>query len=350
MGEIDFSRFEAVTFDCYGTLIDWEQGILNALQPVLAPHGIDAGEDELLERYARHEAELEAGTYLPYRDVLAGSLRGLCAELGVSPSDEDARGFALAIGDWPAFHDTAPALRLLHERFRLGVITNCDRDLFALSNRRLGVTFDWIVTAEDARAYKPSHAPFELAFETIDVPRDRILHAAQSLFHDHVPAGQLGLTSVWVDRRHDRDRARRHARGSGDPGPDGSGPADARRRRARLVRRLTTFDRKPLRHRPRSGPPRSGAWRHLNSRPRSGRPYPSSAATTTDNRFRVKHSARPHYEPHPGSRPPLPRDSITISIRRPDESTCSRASSRAPAALPAAIASRIARCWRSFFA
>ena len=203
-GEIDFSRFEAVTFDCYGTLIDWEQGILNALQPVLAPHGSEAGEDELLESYARHEAALEAGPYMPYRNVLAGSLRGLCAELGFSASDDDAHGFAQAVGDWPAFHDSAPALRRLHERFRLGVITNCDRDLFALSNRRLGVTFDWVVTAEDARAYKPSQIPFDLAFKTINVPRERILHVAQSLFHDHVPAKQLGLTTVWVDRRHGR--------------------------------------------------------------------------------------------------------------------------------------------------
>jgi 2-haloacid dehalogenase len=92
----------------------------------------------------------------------------------------------------------------LHERFQLGVITNCDRDLFAASNLRLGVTFDWVVTAEDAQAYKPSHRPFELAFETIDVPRERILHAAQSLFHDHVPAKELGLTTVWVDRRRGR--------------------------------------------------------------------------------------------------------------------------------------------------
>lgn len=204
MGEIAFSRVEAITFDCYGTLIDWEQGILNALQPVLAPQGIDVREDELLERYARHEAALEAGPYLPYRDVLAGSLHRLCSELGFSPSDDEARDFAQAIGDWPAFHDTAPALRRLQTRFKLGVITNCDRDLFALSNRRLGVTFDLVVTAEDARAYKPSHAPFELAFATIDVPRDRILHAAQSLFHDHIPGKQLGLTTAWVDRRHDR--------------------------------------------------------------------------------------------------------------------------------------------------
>jgi 2-haloacid dehalogenase len=204
MEAIDFSRFDAITFDCYGTLIDWERGILNALQPVLAPNGIDATEDALLECYARHEAALEAGDYLPYRGVLDASLRGLCQELGFEASDEDARGFADEIGAWPAFHDTAPALRRLREQFRLGVITNCDRDLFALSNRRLGVTFDWIVTAEDARAYKPSRAPFELAFETIDVPRERILHAAQSLFHDHVPGKELGLTTAWVDRRHDR--------------------------------------------------------------------------------------------------------------------------------------------------
>ena len=204
MGEIDFTRFDALTFDCYGTLIDWEQGILSALQPVLAPHGIDASEDELLELYARHEAALEAGHYLLYRDVLAGSLRGLCEDLGFSVSVSHADDFSHTVGAWPAFHDTAVALRRLSDRFKLGVITNCDRDLFALSNRRLGVTFDWIITAEDARSYKPSLTPFEVAFATIDVPRDRILHVAQSLYHDHVPAKQLGLTTVWVDRRHDR--------------------------------------------------------------------------------------------------------------------------------------------------
>ena len=202
---LDFDRFDAITFDCYGTLIDWEEGILNALQPVLAPRGVETAPDELLERYARHEAGLEAGGYLPYREILARALRGLCDELGVAPSEAEGDAFAQAIADWPAFPDTAAALRRLHTRFRLGVITNCDRDLFALSNRRLGNTFDWVVTAEDARAYKPGLRPFELAFETIDVPRERILHAAQSLFHDHVPAGQLGLASVWVDRRHDRE-------------------------------------------------------------------------------------------------------------------------------------------------
>jgi 2-haloacid dehalogenase len=205
MSDFDFDRFDALTFDCYGTLIDWERGILNALQPVLAPRGVDVGEEELLELYARHEAELEAGTYLPYRDVVAGSLRRLAADLDHDVSDEEAAAFAAAVGDWPAFPDTASSLRHLQDRFRLGVITNCDRDLFARSNLRLGVTLDWVVTAEDAGAYKPSRAPFELAFAKLDVPRERILHVAQSLFHDHVPAKELGLTTVWVDRRHDRE-------------------------------------------------------------------------------------------------------------------------------------------------
>ena len=173
---------------------------------MLAPRGVELGEDELLELYARHEAELEAGPYLHLprgaRRVAPRRLRPASAS---SVSDEETAAFAAAVGDWPAFPDTAAALRHLHERFRLGVITNCDRDLFARSNRRLGVTFDWVVTAEDAGAYKPSLAPFELAFATLDVPRERILHVAQSLFHDHVPAKELGLTTVWVDRRHDRE-------------------------------------------------------------------------------------------------------------------------------------------------
>jgi 2-haloacid dehalogenase len=119
------------------------------------------------------------------------------------------------VRDWPAFPDSADALRRLQERLRLGVITNCDTDLFAASNERLGVVFDWVVTAELARSYKPSPKGFELAFETMGIPRQRILHVAQSLFHDHVPAKRLGLTTVWIDRRRDR------------PGTGATPPADA---------------------------------------------------------------------------------------------------------------------------
>jgi 2-haloacid dehalogenase len=204
MSEIDFSGFDALTFDCYGTLIDWERGILNALQPVLAPQAIEAEEDELLERYAKHEAALEVGEYVSYREILARSLRGLCADFGFTPSEQEVAEFSESVGVWPAFPDSAAALRRLAERFKLGVITNCDDDLFARSNKRLGVGFDWIVSAQTARSYKPSLNNFEVAFDTIEVSRERILHVAQSLYHDHVPAKQLGLSTVWVNRRHDR--------------------------------------------------------------------------------------------------------------------------------------------------
>jgi len=201
---IDFDHFEVLTFDCYGTLIDWEAGILAGLRRVLEPRGVAADDDDLLERYARHEAAIEAGDYLRYREVLAHALGGVCAELGVEPAEEETAAFDGSVGDWPAFPDSSAALARLAGRYRLAVITNCDDDLFAASNRRLGVTFDWVITAQQVGSYKPALRNFELAFERIGVPRERILHVAQSLFHDHVPARRLGMTTVWVDRRHDR--------------------------------------------------------------------------------------------------------------------------------------------------
>ena len=215
MADFDFGRFEALTFDCYGTLIDWEAGIGRGLTAVTAAHRVDAGVDDLLERYARHEAPLEAGPYRRYREILGLGMRGACAELGMETSAEEEAAFGDSVGEWPAFSDSAAALARLAERFSLGVITNCDDDLFAASNRRLGVTFDWIVTAQQAGSYKPSHRNFEMAFERIGLPRDRILHVAQSLFHDHVPAKEFELATVWIDRRHDR------------PGFGATPPADA---------------------------------------------------------------------------------------------------------------------------
>jgi 2-haloacid dehalogenase len=197
---LDFDAFDALTFDCYGTLIDWETGIADGLRRA----GFGADDEVLLETFARHEAPLEAGPYLTYREVLAGAARGAAEDLGVAVTDEAVEAFAGSVGDWPAFPDSAEALAALKERFRLGVITNCDDDLFALSNRRLGVEFDWVVTAQQAGGYKPRPENFLFAFERIDVPRERILHVAQSLFHDHVPAKALGMTTVWIDRRQGR--------------------------------------------------------------------------------------------------------------------------------------------------
>jgi 2-haloacid dehalogenase len=207
MGQIDFARFEVLTFDCYGTLIDWETGIATGLRTALGDDASDVHDEDLLTRFAAHEAAAEAGPYLRYRDVLARAARGVAKDLGATLADDRAAAFGDSVGDWPAFPDSADALRQLQGRFRLGVITNCDDDLFGRSNKRLRVTFDWIVTAQQVGSYKPNPRNFEFAFERIGVPRDRILHVAQSLFHDHVPAKRLGLTTAWINRRHARPGA-----------------------------------------------------------------------------------------------------------------------------------------------
>ena len=204
MATLDFDGVDALTFDCYGTLIDWEAGLWAALESILAAHGISASSDEVLERYALHEAAAEAGPYRRYRAVLAAGLGGVAEKLGFTPDPDEVATFSGSVVDWPAFADSAAALERLHRRFRLGVITNCDDDLFAASARRLGTDFDWVVTAEQAGSYKPNEANFHLAFERIGLPRERIVHVAQSLYHDHVPAKRLGLTTVWINRRHDR--------------------------------------------------------------------------------------------------------------------------------------------------
>ena len=134
VGDIDFGAFDALTFDCYGTLIDWETGILSALRPVLERHGASRDDDTLLELFAHHEAALEAGPYLSYKAVLAGALRGIGTDLDFEPTEQEQEAFGVSVKDWPAFADSAAALAQLKQRFKLGVITNCDDDLFAASN------------------------------------------------------------------------------------------------------------------------------------------------------------------------------------------------------------------------
>jgi 2-haloacid dehalogenase len=212
---IDFTDVDALTFDCYGTLIDWEAGLTAAFRSVLDAHGITHNAEDVLTRYARHEAAAEGGPYLTYAEVLAAGLRGVAAELGFEPTADEIRAFSRSVEGWPAFHDSTEALRRLRPRFRLGVLTNCDDDLFAASNRRLGVDFDWIVTAQQVGSYKPDERNFHVMLERLGLPPERIVHVAQSLYHDHAPAKRLGLTTVWIDRRHDR------------PGSGATPPADA---------------------------------------------------------------------------------------------------------------------------
>jgi len=199
--DFDFSRFDALTFDCYGTLMDWETGLLAGLREAISAQPFTATDDELLEAFARHESAIEADRYRSYREVLGEALRRILADRGLEPTADEVAAFGGSVVDWPAFPDSAAALQRLQAQFGLGVITNCDDDLFAASNLKLGVTFDWVVTAQQAKRYKPNPRGFELAFERIGLPTSRILHVAQSLFHDHVPAKRLGLSTVWVNRR-----------------------------------------------------------------------------------------------------------------------------------------------------
>ncbi len=199
---LDTERIEVLTFDCYGTLIDWETGILEALRPLLAAHGASAVDADILTRHAALESAAEGGEYRAYRTVLREVVDGFGEAYGFSPDRAERDSLARSVGDWRPFTDTVPALETLSRRYRLGVVSNIDDDLFAASAERLDVVFDWIVTAEEVRAYKPAHAHFERAIERAGCPLERILHVAQSLHHDIVPARELGLATVWVDRRH----------------------------------------------------------------------------------------------------------------------------------------------------
>jgi 2-haloacid dehalogenase len=196
---LDLARFDALTFDCYGTLIDWERGILAALHAALGD--AELPDERLLEAFARHEAAVEAGPYLAYREILRRTVRAIGEEVGHAPDADAVEAFGGSVAEWPAFADSPAALADLAARFRLGVITNCDDDLFAASERRLGLRFDEVVTAQQAHRYKPNPRGFELMFERLGLPTSRILHVAQSLYHDHVPAKRLGLSTVWVNRR-----------------------------------------------------------------------------------------------------------------------------------------------------
>ena len=199
--------FKVLTFDCYGTLIDWETGIWDALQPLLMT-GESSGirRDDALAAYAKAESATEHE--MPdalYPDILHRVHEKLAAEFGLSTDDELNSAFAHSVAHWPAFPDTADALRELKKHYRLVILSNVNRDGFAASNRKLGVEFDAIYTAQDIGSYKPAPANFEYLLANLEkdfgLGRKDILHTAQSLFHDHVPAKSFGLANAWIDRQ-----------------------------------------------------------------------------------------------------------------------------------------------------
>jgi 2-haloacid dehalogenase len=204
---VRLSDFSGLSFDCYGTLIDWESGIYTALAPLMGRAGVGLSRDGVLEAFAGVEARQQALTPgMGYSDLLAVVHSRLAVDWGVAADAAEDAAFGGSIGDWPAFADTMEALRYLKQHFQLVILSNVDRSGFQASNQRLGVVFDAIYTAQDVGSYKPDPRNFAYLLERMrerGVAKGKLLHVAQSLFHDHVPANGVGLASAWIDRRHD---------------------------------------------------------------------------------------------------------------------------------------------------
>jgi 2-haloacid dehalogenase len=200
--------FAALTFDCYGTLIDWETGMLAALHQTFAQRRSDLSDEALLEAHGRIEAELQAShPKMLYSEILRRTYLGLAKESGIAADDAEAARYAASLRDWPAFPDTAAALQYLKRHYKLVILSNVDRASFRFSLPKLGVELDAVLTAEEIGSYKPDRRNFHYMIGKLaemGLPKERILHTAQSLFHDHVPAKELGLTTAWINRRHGR--------------------------------------------------------------------------------------------------------------------------------------------------
>jgi 2-haloacid dehalogenase len=206
--DLDLTRYKALSFDCYGTLIDWEAGIAAILRPWAVEQDLNLGDEELLLAYAGSEADIEREMPAAlYPDVLAAAFRRVGERLGGTVGDGWAERLGHSVPEWPAFPDSAAALARLAERYQLIILSNVHRAGFAGSNQRLRGDFAAIITAEDVGAYKPAANHFralDIKLAELNLDRTELVHVAQSLFHDHVPAKREGLPSVWINRRHDR--------------------------------------------------------------------------------------------------------------------------------------------------
>jgi len=207
MTSMKLTDYKVLTFDCYGTLIDWESGIFNALKPLLAKVAGEPGRDAALEIFAQYETAQERATPDKlYPELLSAVHAQLRLHWGVHGSGDLDQLFGQSVAHWPAFPDSAQALAYLKQHYQLVILSNIDRTSFAASNEKLGVEFDAIYTAEDVGSYKPDPRNFEYLLEHLKqrgIDTADILHTAQSLHHDHVQATAFGLATNWIDRRQD---------------------------------------------------------------------------------------------------------------------------------------------------
>ena len=194
---IDLDCVKYLSFDCYGTLVDWEQGILNALT-TQTPEFRELSAATILQSFAKWESKIESEKFLPYRQVLTRVDTEIHKEFSLPPIENEQ--LADSVGTWEPFPDTAPALTRLQEKFKLAILSNVDNDMFQCTQSIIGVDFDFVCTAQDIGSYKPDLKNFRYLLEKLKCQKSEILHIAQSIYHDHVPAQKLGLQSIWVDR------------------------------------------------------------------------------------------------------------------------------------------------------
>ncbi len=198
---LDDDQFEWLSFDCYGTLVDWESGICDAVSNVLVQHGVNMSGAEILEMFSGIEPEVQGRPdYMRYRDVLHEVMRLIGIRLNIPLSVDELDSLAASLPRWPVFPEVVESLTMLKGRYKLAVISNVDDDLFASTAKVLQVEFDVVVTAEQVRSYKPALRNFNVASERMGVRKESWLHVAESLYHDIGPANQLGIKSVWVNR------------------------------------------------------------------------------------------------------------------------------------------------------
>lgn len=206
---MQLTDFKALTFDCYGTLIDWETGIVNALQPLAKRTGKSFTSDELLEVFGRNESPQQTETPgALYQDILRAVYDRIAKEWGLEPDATEREQFGTSVKNWPAFPDTVEALQYLKKHYKLVILSNIDRNEFKLSNAKLGVEFDHIITAQDVGSYKPNPNNFTYMIDALakaGIEKKDILHTAESLYHDHIPASDAGLASAWIYRRHGKE-------------------------------------------------------------------------------------------------------------------------------------------------
>lgn len=197
----DMTQFSLITFDCYGTLIDWERGIKSALKGLIENRGLSFDIESLPQRYIEIEMEIEREDYRKYRDVLAIGVRRLFEENGIKLTSQEENIFVDTIIRWPPFEETTEVLRRLKEKHKLVILSNIDDDLIQHSIRLIGVDFDGVITAEKVKSYKPSYGHWKNMMESFRVPKEYVIHVAASYEHDIVPAKELGFAVAWINRK-----------------------------------------------------------------------------------------------------------------------------------------------------